>query len=106
ALALSQTEIVLIVVIFFVGLFGQSLKVTNDALVQSRIIDEYRGRVFAVYDVMINGGIVSGAVIAALLLPANGAGALLPFMVGLIYLLMALVILSVKNFHADRHATN
>ncbi|MTA24053.1 MAG: MFS transporter [Actinobacteria bacterium] len=106
ALALSQTEIVLIVVIFFVGLFGQSLKVTNDALVQSRIIDEYRGRVFAVYDVMINGGIVSGAVIAALLLPANGAGALLPFMVGLIYLLMALVILSVRNFHADRHATN
>jgi len=105
-LAIAQTEAILIFVIFFVGLFGQSLKVTNDALVQSQIVDEYRGRVFAVYDVMINGGIVSGAVIAAMLLPANGAGSLLPFVVSVTYLTMALGVLRAKNFRAGVHATN
>jgi hypothetical protein len=55
---------------------------------------------------MINGGIVSGAVIAAMLLPANGAGSLLPFVVSVTYLTMALVFLKAKNFRAGVHATN
>jgi hypothetical protein len=53
---------------FFTAFCGQNLKVTNDALVQSKIDDYYRGRVFALYDVIVNGAIVSGAIIAALLL--------------------------------------
>ena len=59
----------MIICAFFVGLFGQGMKVTNDALVQSKIDDEYRGRVFAFYDVAVNAGIVTSAVISALILP-------------------------------------
>ena len=43
----SQQQWALILAAFFVGLCGQAVKVTNDALVQSKIHDEYRGRVFA-----------------------------------------------------------
>jgi MFS family permease len=65
----TRTPFSLVCAAFLTALFGQSLKVTNDALVQSKIDDIYRGRVFSVYDVVVNGAIVSGAVIAALLLP-------------------------------------
>lgn len=105
-LAISQQEYVLIITGFAIGLFGQSLKVTNDALVQSQISDEFRGRVFAVYDVMVNAGIVSGAILAALTLSKNGSGWLLPLLISIIYLLVALYLLKPKNFHAEKRSTN
>ena len=58
---------------------------TNDALVQSKIDDIYRGRVFSVYDVVVNGAIVSGAVIAALMLPNSGDTFLVPLIVAALY---------------------
>jgi hypothetical protein len=82
------------------ALFGQSLKVTNDALVQSKIDDIYRGRVFSVYDVVVNGAIVSGAVIAALLLPNTGDSYLVPLIVSTIYLIAGLRLLRSGVFFA------
>jgi MFS family permease len=81
-----RTPLTLICAAFVTALFGQSLKVTNDALVQSKIDDIYRGRVFSVYDVVVNGAIVSGAVIAALLLPNSGDTYTVPALVSAIYL--------------------
>jgi predicted MFS family arabinose efflux permease len=83
---------------FFVGLCGQGVKVTNDALVQSKIKDEFRGRVFAFYDVAVNAGIVTGAIGAALLLPDNGATAVLPIIIALAYLFAATVLMRRANF--------
>jgi len=83
----SRTPATLACAAFFTALFGQSLKVTNDALVQSKIDDIYRGRVFSVYDVVVNGAIVSGAVVAALLLPNTGDSFLVPLIVATIYLI-------------------
>jgi predicted MFS family arabinose efflux permease len=80
---------------------GQGVKVTNDALVQSKIVDEYRGRVFAVYDVMVNAGIVSGAIIAAFILPADGVSAVLPALIALVYVLVALVLLRPPQYNSD-----
>ena len=81
-----RTPLTLVCAAFLTALFGQSLKVTNDALVQSKIDDIYRGRVFSVYDVVVNGAIVSGAVIAALLLPNSGDTYVVPALVAAIYL--------------------
>jgi predicted MFS family arabinose efflux permease len=89
---------------FLVGLCGQGIKVTNDALVQSKIKDEYRGRVFAFYDVAVNAGIVSGAIGAALLLPDNGVTSLLPVIIAAFYLFAALVLMRKSKFSAA--ATN
>lgn len=100
-LALQQSEPILLITAFLTGACGQGVKVTNDALVQSQIIDQYRGRVFAVYDVMVNFAIVTGAIVAALLLPDSGAGALLPLLVALSYLLTAMFLLRPKNFHSS-----
>jgi ATP phosphoribosyltransferase regulatory subunit HisZ len=80
--------------------FGQNIKVTNDALVQSKIDDYYRGRVFAVYDVVVNGAIVSGGLLAALLLPTSGVSAVVPLCVSLAYLLVALIVLRSTRFKA------
>jgi len=100
-LALKQSEPILLFTGFLTGACGQGVKVTNDALVQSQIIDQYRGRVFAVYDVMVNSAIVTGALVAALLLPKDGAGGLLPLVVCISYLIVASALLRPKHFHSS-----
>ncbi len=99
-LAVSQTEIGLCVTAFLTAFFGQNIKVTNDALVQSKIDDYHRGRVFAVYDVVVNGAIVSGGLIAALLLPPSGLSRIVPLAVSAAYLLIAFIVLRPARFYA------
>ncbi len=96
----SRTPLTLAIAAFVTALFGQSLKVTNDALVQSKIDDIYRGRVFSVYDVVVNGAIVSGAVIAALLLPDTGDSYLVPLIVASIYFVAGVRLLRSRVFFA------
>jgi MFS family permease len=96
----TRTPLTLTCAGFVTALFGQSLKVTNDALVQSKIDDIYRGRVFSVYDVVVNGAIVSGAVIAALLLPNSGDAFLVPLIVAILYLTAGLRLLRGRVFFA------
>jgi MFS family permease len=99
-LAATQTEIGLCVTAFLTAFFGQNIKVTNDALVQSKIDDYHRGRVFAVYDVVVNGAIVSGGLLAALLLPTSGLSRLVPLAVSFAYLLIAFITLRPTKFYA------
>jgi len=97
-LIISRTQTSLSITAFLTALCGQSLKVTNDALVQSKIDDIYRGRVFAVYDVVVNSAIVTGGLVAAFTLPTDGNTAVLPFLVFVLYLLSASIILRAKVF--------
>ena len=99
-IVLTRTPLTLSLAGFVTALFGQSLKVTNDALVQSKIDDIYRGRVFSVYDVVVNGAIVSGAVIAALLLPNSGDTFLVPLIVAVLYLTAGVRLLRGRVFFA------
>ena len=99
-LAATQTEIGLAVTAFLTAFFGQNIKVTNDALVQSKVDDYHRGRVFAVYDVVVNGAIVSGGLIAALLLPPSGLSRIVPLAVSGAYLLIAFIVLRPAKFYA------
>ena len=105
ALAIKQINLILLATGFFAALAGQGVKVTNDALVQSKISDQFRGRVFAVYDVMVNGGIVLGAVLASLLLPRSGQSSVVPFLVGGIYILIGTFFLRRENFNSDYRST-
>ena len=97
-LVIDRNQILLCAAAFTTGLFGQSVKVTNDALVQSKISDEFRGRVFAVYDVVVNGSIVTFSIISALLLPQSGDSWLVPTLVAVTYLLIAGVVLRPAQF--------
>ena len=106
ALAFNQNQFFLVATGFFAGMAGQGVKVTNDALVQSKIADQFRGRVFAVYDVIVNAGIVGGAIVAALVLPSDGISSLLPALIAIAYILFALILLRGKNFNSDFSPTN
>jgi MFS family permease len=97
-LVIDRNPILLAATAFFTALFGQSLKVTNDALVQSKIDDFFRGRVFAVYDVVVNGAIVSSALLAAWILPLSGDSWLLPLVVAIGWALIATALLRPKKF--------
>jgi MFS family permease len=96
--AFNISEPMMIICAFFVGLCGQGIKVTNDALVQSKINDEYRGRVFAFYDVAVNAGIVTSAIIAAFVLPKNGDSMWLPLLISAAYLLNGLFVMKKSTF--------
>jgi MFS family permease len=97
-LVIDRTPVLLAATAFFTALCGQSLKVTNDALVQSKIDDFYRGRVFAVYDVVVNFAIVSGALFAAWILPLSGDSWLLPLIISIAWMLVATIILRPRKF--------
>jgi len=92
------TQFSLYIAAFFVAASGQSMKVTNDALIQSKITDDYRGRTFALYDMSVNVAIVSGALLAALVTPDSGKTLLVPIAITVVYLINALVILRRAKF--------
>ncbi len=100
--AFFPEEWLLITTAFFIATSGQAVKVTNDALVQSQIVDEYRGRVFAFYDIAVNAVIVFGAIIAALLLPKNGKSIELPLITTVVFALTALLLLRPSKFFLAR----
>lgn len=66
------TEASLLVAAFFLGLASQGIKICVDTLVQANIDDAFRGRVFAIYDVIFNVAFVAAAAVAAVVLPADG----------------------------------
>jgi MFS family permease len=104
-LVIDRTPVLLAATAFFTALCGQSLKVTNDALVQSKIDDFYRGRVFAVYDVVVNFAIVTGALFAAWILPLSGDSWLLPLLIAIAWFVVANVTLRPgKFFLRDGHS--
>ena len=97
-LVINRNPVLLAATAFATALFGQSIKVTNDALVQSKIDDVFRGRVFAVYDVVVNFAIVTGALIAAWVLPISGDSWLLPLLVSMTWALASIILLRPKKF--------
>lgn len=62
---------------FVLALAGQMIKLCLDAEVQSRIGDQTRGRVFALYDMVFNVSYVLTTALAAPLVPADGRSTLL-----------------------------
>jgi MFS transporter len=72
---------------FLLPLAGQAIKLCLDAEVQTRIADQVRGRVFALYDTVFNASYVLATVAAAMLVPADGRSAPLMLIAGGVYLL-------------------
>jgi MFS family permease len=95
-----QSQAMLYAAAFFVALSGQSMKVTNDALIQSKITDDFRGRTFALNDMSVNFAIVGCALLAALLIPNSGKTLLVPAAISIIYLLNAFILLRPSKFSA------
>lgn len=69
---LSQTQPGLLVAGFALGFAGQAVKICSDTIVQEDIDDAHLGRVFSVYDVVLNIGLVLGMIVVAFAVPAKG----------------------------------
>ncbi|WP_371682436.1 MFS transporter [Kitasatospora sp. MMS16-BH015] len=67
------------------GIVTQGTKICADTLVQEAVEDEFRGRVFAIYDVLFNLAFVAAAGVTALVLPLNGRSAAVVVGVAVVY---------------------
>lgn len=62
----------LVVAGLVLGFAAQGVKVCVDTLLQESMADRFRGRVFALYDVLFNVAFVAAAALAAVLVPDDG----------------------------------
>ena len=68
------------------GFCAQGVKICVDTLVAQRVLDDFRGRVFSLYDTLFNLLFVSAAVMTAMLLPENGKSVAAVLAIGIGYL--------------------
>ncbi|MGO4457561.1 MFS transporter [Streptomyces sp. M-16] len=100
ALGLAFAPGPMLVAAFVLGLATQGVKISTDTVVQSQVEDDFRGRVFSVYDVLVNVAFVGAAAVAALMLPADGRSAVLVVSVAVLYALTALLLR--RRVHVSR----
>jgi MFS family permease len=78
-----------VVIGLVLGLVAQGVTICATTIIQQRMDDSYRGRVFALYDMLFNVPFVLGAVVAAQIIPGNGKSYLLIAVVAAGYLAAA-----------------
>jgi MFS family permease len=74
---------------FVLGLTGQGIAISATTIIQEQTGDAYRGRAFALYDMMFNGVFVIGAIIGAAFIPVDGKSYPLIAVIAVGYLLVA-----------------
>lgn len=74
---------------YVLGVVTQGIKIAADTVVQRSVDDAYRGRVFALYDMLFNVAFVAAAGASALVLPLDGRSPLLIMAVAALYTLAA-----------------
>jgi hypothetical protein len=67
------------------GFVGQGVKICVDTTLQEAVDDDFRGRVFSVYDTLVNVAYVVALLAAAFLLPASGVSVPVVLLVGALY---------------------
>ncbi|MFE5162019.1 MFS transporter [Streptomyces sp. NPDC056697] len=92
----------MLIAAFILGLVTQGAKIATDTVVQSAIADDFRGRIFSLYDVLFNVAFVGAAAVAAVILPPDGRSAPLLIGVALIYAATALLV----RFHVKHDREN
>ncbi|WP_221348928.1 MFS transporter [Streptomyces beigongshangae] len=85
ALGLTFAQVPVLIAAFVLGLTTQGAKIATDTVVQSSVDDGFRGRIFAVYDVLFNVAFVGAAAVAALMLPPDGRSVALVVTVTVVY---------------------
>jgi MFS family permease len=87
ALGLTFAQVAFLVIAFGVNLASQSSAISAVTILQEQVEDDYRGRVFAFYDMMSNIPFVAGAALSAVFMPLSGKSAWLIGAVAAGYLL-------------------
>ncbi|HSK27702.1 MAG TPA: MFS transporter, partial [Jiangellales bacterium] len=85
------TEWALLVSTAGLGVASQGIKIVVDTVVQESLEDDYRGRVFSLYDMLFNVAFVAAAAFAAATLPPSGRSYAVLAVVAVGYLVTAAV---------------
>jgi MFS family permease len=86
-----------LVISLVLGMVAQSVAICATTIIQQLMDDRYRGRVFALYDMLFNVPFVLGAVVAAQIIPGSGKSYLLIAVAAAGYLLAAGVYATVSR---------
>jgi hypothetical protein len=89
ALGLRYTLPAIVAAAVLLGFIAQGIKICVDTLVQRDVEDLYRGRVFALYDTLVNVTLVAAALLTAVVLPENGHSPGSVVVIAVAYLLTA-----------------
>ena len=90
---------------FGLGLTTQGIKICVDTTLQRIVGDVFLGRVFSIYDVLLNVALVVATVIAALVMPTDGRSLAVLAGASLWYLAIAVVVVRFWPRPADRLVT-
>jgi hypothetical protein len=82
-----------------IGFVGQAVKICVDSSLQESVADDFRGRVFSVYDTLVNVAFVAGLLLAAFVLQPSGISRPLLVAVGAGYLLAAAAYAGITRRH-------
>jgi MFS family permease len=74
--AVTDIMVLLVAAGFIVGVTATATKICADAIAQRVVHDDHRGRIFSVYDVGLNLGLMAGVTAAALAMPNSGVAPL------------------------------
>jgi MFS family permease len=91
ALGATFQQLPFLAIGFVLGLTGQGIAISATTIIQEQTSDTFRGRAFALYDMMFNGVFVAGAVVGALIIPVDGKSYPLIVVTSAGYLLAALL---------------
>jgi hypothetical protein len=81
------------------GFVAQAVKICVDTTIQESIGDDFRGRVFSVYDTLFNVTFVAALLVGAIVLPPSGISYPVLIAVGTGYLLAALAYTRITARH-------
>jgi MFS family permease len=78
-----------LVIGFLLGVVAQGVAICSATTLQQEVDDDFRGRVFSLYDMLFNGAFVAGAAGSALFMPDNGHSYVMLMVVAAGYVLAA-----------------
>jgi hypothetical protein len=81
------------------GFVAQAVKICVDSTLQETVEDDYRGRVFSVYDTLFNVTFVLALVVGAFTLPPSGVSPAVTSAVAVGYLLAAVTYARLTRRH-------
>lgn len=88
--AMAPSFPALLIGAFSIGATGTGVKVCSDTLVQRHVPDDHLGRVFALFDMIVNVCLVFGITVTAFLAPPSGQAPLVILAIGVLYVSTAL----------------
>ncbi|HEV7206975.1 MAG TPA: MFS transporter [Jatrophihabitans sp.] len=105
-LALTFVLPLLLVAAFLLGFVAQSIKISVDTLVQQQVEDEFRGRVFSLYDALFNVTLVVAALLTASVLPEDGHSPMAVVVIALGYAVTALAYLRLARVRSSARTSS